>query len=69
MQIDFYALRGDLGRLAPDLEHELVREDALARARAGQVVLIKVWFRTDGVAQLDQLEAALRAALAPLGVR
>ena len=70
MKIDFYQLRKNgAQRSEPDLEHELVREDAMTRARGGETVLVKVWLRTEGPARLEELEEKLAAALAPLGLR
>ena len=69
MKIDFYRLVGCRGQYAPDLEHELPTTDAVLAARVGQVVLVKVWLRTDGAVELEGLEARLAQALAPLGLK
>jgi hypothetical protein len=70
VKIDFYSLRTNgAQRPEPDLEHELVREDAVTRAQGGETVLVKVWLRTEGPAQLAALEETLAAALTPLGLR
>lgn len=78
MKIDFYGLRERVSGLTcvrcinhhhePDLEHELPREVAVTKAKIGDVVLVKIWLRTDGVAQLEELDAKLAEALAPLGL-
>lgn len=68
MKVDYYGLRPGI-RAEPDLEHELIREDALTRAKCGQTVLVKLWLRTDGPADLAKLEEAIRLAVAPLGLR
>jgi hypothetical protein len=69
VQIDFYGVRTNgLAKPEPDLERELVRTDAVARGKCGDVVLMKIWLRTTGVADLERVEAAIAAAIAPLGV-
>jgi hypothetical protein len=69
MKVDFYKLRGEQGRFEPDLEHELPRVEAVARAKCGETVLLKIWLRTDGVARLDEIEAAIAGAVQPLGIK
>jgi hypothetical protein len=68
MKIDFYPLKGESWRREPDVEHELPAADAIARARCGQTVLVKIWLRTDGVANLEDLEQRVKDALAPVGL-
>lgn len=68
MKIDFYGLRQRGVLSEPDLDHELPAADAIARAKCGQPVLVKVWLRTAGGADLDALEQRLKDALAPLGL-
>jgi len=78
MKIDFYPLRQRAGAsgltfapaaLEPDLEHELPQGEAIARAKSGEVVLVKVWLRTSGGTDLEGLHDKLAAALAPLGLK
>jgi hypothetical protein len=73
VKVDFYALRKNgLQQHEPDLERELTRTEAVARAKCGDVVLVKIWLRTDdstGLVDLDQVEAAVTAAVTPLGLR
>lgn len=69
MKIDFYAVKGRPGRVEPDLDHELPAGDAINRAKAGEPVLIKLWLRTEGQPDLQDLERRLAEALAPLGLR
>lgn len=68
MKIDFYPLKGEAWRREADLEHELPAADAIARAKCGQTVLVKVWLRTSGPADLEDLEQRLKDALAPAGL-
>ncbi len=69
MKVDFYRLRGEQGTLQPDLEHELSGADAIKRAQAGEIVLVKVWLRTDGEVDLALLEARLADLLKPMGLK
>lgn len=69
MKIDYYGVVLLDGRLQPDMEHELSREDAATRATTGRPVVAKVFLRVEGGAQLAALEERLQAALAPLGFK
>jgi hypothetical protein len=71
MKIDFFPLkRGAVNQVTDvDLEHELPRLEASARAKTGDVIVVKLWLRTTGPANLEQLEAQIAAAVAPLGVK
>jgi hypothetical protein len=69
MKLDFYGLNGQRGLLEPDIEHDLPREEAARRIQAGQLVLVKLWLRTNGAVDLQDLEARLAAVLAPLGLK
>jgi len=68
MKIDFYGLRQRGVLQEPDLEHELPAADAIARAKCAQPVLVKIWLRTSGRADLDGLEQRIRDAVAPAGL-
>lgn len=68
MKIDYYGLRGEPWRPDVDLEHELATAEAIARAKSGRRVIVKLWLLTDGQADLERLEAVVRAAVAPLGL-
>ncbi len=69
MQIDYYGVEHRDGRLQPDMEHELSREEAHKRARTGQPVVTKIFVRTDGAVDLADLERRLQAALGPMGLK
>lgn len=69
MKVDFYPTHDVAGRPEPDLEHELPAAEARARARRGETVLVKVWLRTNGAADLERLEERLGDLLAPLGLK
>lgn len=70
VKLDFYGLRvGADSRCEPDLEHELPTEEAVAQAKDGVPVLIKIWLRTEGPTDLEGIEQRLAAVLAPLGVK
>ena len=70
MRIEYYEVVERDGRLQADLDHDLQPETARTRAQEGAPLVVKLWLRTRGGdrARLDELEAVVQAAVAPLGL-
>lgn len=70
MRIEYYEVVEHQGRLQPDLDHDLQPEIARTRAQEGVPIVVKLWLRTrvGERARLDELEAVVQAAVAPLGL-
>jgi hypothetical protein len=71
VKVDYYGVKNDGAAWEPDLERDLVRADAVARAKIGDVVLVKVWLRSERgrPADLERVEAAIAEAVKPLGLK